>query len=199
MHYQHKWEIFDALKPNFASCEVRYMVDKIPDTIKKRLIKTLRQGYATVRGGDTGTLYKALSRQYGFSRNALFKSTRHPWSVIFSGSNSELFDDLVEHSKADCVAQVLSLSHMKGKSWETPEYFREYVLRGKEHAVCVDNQHWYVGGDAIYTNLFQLKDEKFVKSLVSKHILTDEYNEKIAEAIELLNTPNASLVMEYKI
>ena len=198
MQYQHKWEIFDALKPTFASCEVRYEVDKIPDTIKKRLIKTLRQGYATVRGGDTGILYKALARQYGFNRNGLFKSTKNPWSLIFSGSNSELFDDLVEHSKADCVTHVLSLAHTKGREWETPENFRKYSLRGKDHAVCLDH-HWYSGGAAIYTNLFQLKDEKFVKSLVSKHILTDEYNEKIAEAIELLNTPNASLVMEYKI
>lgn len=198
MNYKDKWRIFEALKPSFASCEVRYEMDKIPQSVKNRVAKAFSQGYTTVRGGSTGVLYHALGGEFEIDKNFLFKGTRQTWDLGISNASQELFDELVEYSKADCVAHLMDLATGTNKdSHYSSEYFRKYYLGEKNHKV-ENIRHWYFGLNVTNAQIFSLKNEKAIKEIICKHILTDEYKSKIDKALKFLSTPGSSLIIKYE-
>jgi hypothetical protein len=189
--------VFDALKPNFASCEVRYEMDKVPPTIKSKVIKHIRQGYSIVRAGNTGVLYSSICREFGLTNTKLLKNSTRPWHFSTNDRYNEgLKEELVEYSTADCMAHILTLSHNTNGRGTSPEHFRKYYLRDNNHAVN-SGYNYNQGDDALYTDIFAMKDEKQIKQFVKKYLLTEEYKLKAEEAERFINSRDAVLLITY--
>jgi predicted transcriptional regulator len=199
MEYEHKWQIFDALKPTFASCEVKYEADKIPETAKKKLAKMLRLGYATVARGDSGILYDAFCRQYEIPRTRLLKRKGRNWYFYTECSDANFTQAMKEFSKVDCMAHVLHLSNNPPKNeWgRTAENFRKYDMQEDGSAMKEGRNYYNSDFKGTYGYIYQLHEEKRIAEIISEHVLTAEYKLKVEEAIALINTKGASLVMSY--
>lgn len=197
MDVHYKWQIFDLLKPNFASCVVTYNMDDVTMTIKKRIIKYLKQGYCSVQGGSSGRLYDALTKEFDVPAAKILNHKYRPMYVNTSTKDNEaLYNDLVEFSTADCVAHLLHLSSNPPKNaWGTSaEYFRKYYLQDANHQVKKESGRFFSG---ISLNVYENKKEKLVGDIFAKHILTEEYKRKAEEVIKFLKTPKAQITFSY--
>lgn len=197
MDVYYKWQIFDLLKPNFASCVVTYNMDDVTMTVKKRIIKFLKQGYCSVYGGSSGRLYDALTKEFGVPAAKVINAKNRPMYVNTSIQDNEaLYNALVEFSTTDCVAHLLTLSNNPPKNaWETTaESFRRYYLQDADHQVKKESGRFFSG---LSLNVHENKKEKLVGDIFAKHILTEEYNRKAEEVIKFLKTPKAQITFSY--
>lgn len=202
MKYRCKSQVFDALKPRYASCQVYYEMDKVSPQVKNKVITSLERGYHTTRAGEAGILYDAVCREFEVPRTRLLKTKRDNWKFTTYLEDDVLYEKLIEFSKADCTAHLIELSArpVRVTSWgeyNDAEEFRNFMKR-QDSGVAVwkySNEYYYEGKLSMRINC--LKDMKLLREILEYPKSLGVYNERAQEAIALLRS-NGSLVIEYK-
>ena len=202
MHYRDKWEVFDALKPRYASCQIYYEMDKVSPQVKNKVIASLERGYHTTSGGEAGILYNAVCREFEVPRTRLLKTKNDGWRFLTYLEDDTLYEKLIEFSKADCTAHLTELSArpVRKTSWGTyndAEDFRNY-MKNQDSGVTVwkyPREYYYDSKLSMKVNC--LKDMKLLREILEYPKSLGVYNERAQEAIELLRS-KGSLVIEYK-
>jgi hypothetical protein len=196
MHYRHKWEIFDALKPSFASCEVSYEMPKVPITVKNKVIKFLKQGYSSVNRGDSGILYDALCSEFEIPTVKLLNRGKYTQLCVYQ-ENEELEQKAIEFSKADCAVHIMHLSNNPPtERWgETLESFREMISHRESN--CLVRSVYGGAREGFSMEVKQLRKTQELLDLATHYSKQEGYNDRIQGALDLLNS-NGSLVFTYK-
>jgi hypothetical protein len=202
MHYRSKYQVFDALKPRYASCQVYYEMDKVSPQVKSKVIKSIEQGYHTTAGGETGILYDAVCAQYELPVTRFLKPSKKDWHFWTEYSDDVLYEKLIEFSKADCAAHLIELSARPERTTRYGVYndandFREHI-RSQESGLTVwkyPDGYWHRRRLGMKVNC--LKDVNLLRDILDYPKALGVYNAKAQEAIALLRS-RGSLVIEYK-